>query len=118
MKWNVCTGRWRVCDLRVVGYGVSPDPFVVAQLLRAAPQLRKFSCRRRLQEGAVEWLNHPAFTGLVHPRLRSIDVDLATHAEPAPADCGMQLRRLYFPRLQQLIENYNDNSVQHLMHNE
>jgi hypothetical protein len=103
----------RVRNLCLAFGGSAPDSSDVARLLHAAPQLRKFSCRRRLQ-GGLKWLHHPAFTGLVHPWLRSVRVDLAVNAEPAPVECGVQLRRLHFPRLQQLIVN----SVQRLVHDE
>jgi hypothetical protein len=89
--------------------GAYPDTSDVARLLRAAPQLRKFmGCL----PGGFDWLDDPAFRGLVHPWLRSVCV--SSGAEPAPFDCGVQLRRLHFPRLQQLIVN----SVQHLVHDE
>jgi hypothetical protein len=91
----------RVRDLWLapgVGY---PDTSDVARLLAAAPQLRKFNGGSL--QGDLDWLNNPAFAGLVHPWLRWILVDLARNAEPAPVGCGMQLRRLHFPRLQQLI---------------
>jgi hypothetical protein len=102
----------RVRDLCFALGGGDPDSSDVARLLRAAPQLRKFDAGRL--EGRLDWPNDPAFAGLVHPLLRSITVDLAVNAAPASVDCGVQLRRLHFPRLQQLIVN----SVQHLVHEE
>jgi hypothetical protein len=57
----------------------------------------------------LDWLDDLAFTGLVHPWLRSVRVDLARSAAPGPFNCGVQLRRLHFPRLhprlQQVIVN-------------
>jgi hypothetical protein len=91
---------------------VSPNPSDVARLLRAAPQLRKFNAGSI--HGGLDWLNDPAFAGLVHPWLRSVRVDLSRNAEPVPVDCGVQLRRLHFPRLQQLIVD----SVRHSVHDE
>jgi hypothetical protein len=103
----------RVRDLCVaLSPGGGPDSSDVARLLRAAPELRKFTAGRL--QGGLEWLNDPAFAGLVHPLLRSVRVDLATDAKPAPVECGVQLRRVHFPRLQQLVVN----SVQHLAHDE
>jgi hypothetical protein len=102
----------RVRDLWLapgIGY---PDTSDVARLLRAAPQLRKLN--GGLLQGGLDWLNNSAFTGLVHPWLRWICVDPARNAEPLPVDCGVQLRQLHFPRLQQLIVN----SEQHLVHDE
>jgi hypothetical protein len=105
--------RVRDLSLTVGGGGDALESSDVARLLRAAPELRKFNGSRRLQ-GGLDWVDHPAFTGLVHPWLRSVRVDLATHAPPARVDCAVQLRRLHFPRLQQLIVN----SVEHLGHQE
>jgi hypothetical protein len=106
----------RVRDLRLVpgfyGGGIPPNPSDVARLLRAAPQLRNFNGSSL--EGGFDWLDDPAFTGLVHPWLRSVRVLTETcHADP-PLDWAVQLRRLHFPRLQQLIIN----STQHLVHDE
>jgi hypothetical protein len=100
----------RVRDLCLAVGGGAPDPSDVARLLRATPELRKFT-GKRLHGGLNEWLNDPAFAELIHPRLRSIDVGLASNAEPVPIDCAGRLRRVHFPRLQQLIVN----SLQQLM---
>jgi hypothetical protein len=92
----------RVRDLCVtVGDGGALDPSDVALLLRAAPQLRKFNAGRL--RGRLEWAGDPAFTGLVHPLLRSVRVIVATKADAPPVDCTMELRRLFFPRLQQVV---------------
>jgi hypothetical protein len=99
----------RVRDLSVALRGGGPDSPAVAQLLRAAPQLRTFNTG--WLEGGLEWHHDPAFTGLVHPLLRSIHASVARNAAPPPADCGVQLQRLHFPRLQQLTAN----SVEFLM---
>jgi hypothetical protein len=90
--------------------GVRPNPSDVARLLRAAPQLRKFN-GGSLRSG-LDWLDDSAFAGLVHPWLRSVRVEVQKcHASP-PVDYAVQLRRLHFPRLQQLSVN----STQHLVH--
>jgi hypothetical protein len=102
----------RVRELCVALGGDIPGSSDVARLLRAAPQLRKFTARRL--QGGLDWPNDPAFTGLVHPWLRSIRVVVTRNAAPLPVDCARQLRRLHFPRLQQLIVN----SFQHLVHDE
>jgi hypothetical protein len=102
----------RVRDLWLAFGGGDPLSSDVARLLRAAPQLRKVNGGSL--QGGLDWLNDPTFAGLVHPWLRSISVGLASNAEPVPAYVAMQLRRLHFPRLQQLIVN----SVQHLVHDE
>jgi hypothetical protein len=98
----------RVRDLCLTSDGDNPHSSDVARLLRAAPQLRKLKL-----ESLPDLLNDPAFTGLVLPWLRSIHVGAMKHAH-SPANCGMQLRRLHFPRLQQLIVN----SMHHLVHDE
>jgi hypothetical protein len=105
----------RVCDLWLApgaGGGVGdPHTSDIARLLRAAPQLRNFNGGSL--QGGLDWLDNPAFTGLVHPWLRSVRVH-AGNLEPASAGCGVQLRRLHFPRLHQFIVN----SAQHLVHDE
>jgi hypothetical protein len=105
----------RVRDLSLAPGSGSGGPHSsdVARLLRAAPQLRNFGTGSL--HGGLDWLDDPAFTGLVHPWLRSVHVLIGTmHAERLPVDCAVQLRRLHFPRLQQLIVNL----VQRLMHDE
>jgi hypothetical protein len=109
----------RVRELCLSGGGALPDSAGVARLLRAAPRLRKFY-GGSLQSG-FDWLGDPAFAGLVHPWLRSVCVDVASNAEPASVDCAIQLRRLHFPRLQQLTVNtvntvISVNAVQHFVH--
>jgi hypothetical protein len=104
----------RVRDLSLAPGSGSGGPHSsdIARLLRAAPQLRNFNGSSL--EGGFDWLDDPAFTGLVHPWLRSVRVLTETcHADP-PLDWAVQLRRLHFPRLQQLIIN----STQHLVHDE
>jgi hypothetical protein len=105
----------RVRDLSLVpsmGCDVPPLSSDVARLLHAAPQLRKLN--GGLLQGGFDWLEDPAFTGLVHPWLRSVDVLVEMVDPQLPVECGVQLRRLHFPRLQQLIVN----SDQHLVHDE
>jgi hypothetical protein len=99
----------RVRDLCIAIGGDAPDPSDVARLLRAAPQLRSF--KTGMLPGRFEWPNDPAFAGLVHPWLRSVRVVIAIRAALASVDCGVQLRRLHFPRLQQLIVNSAECSV-------
>jgi hypothetical protein len=102
--------RVRELCLALGGRSDALDSSDVGRLLRAAPQVRKFTVRRL--RGRMEWLNDPAFTGLVHPWLRSIRVNVASNASYLPSvGCVVQLRRFHFPRLRQLIVN----SVQHLM---
>jgi hypothetical protein len=94
--------------------GGSGDPRSsdVARLLREAPQLRKFNTGSL--KGGLDWVDNPAFTGLVHPWLRSVRVVVETMHADLPDGCGVQLRRLHFPRLQQLIVN----TTQQLVHEE
>jgi hypothetical protein len=91
----------RARELRLTPVSGRPlDSTGVAQLLRAAPQLRRFlSCQI---DGDFSWATDPAFQGLVHPWLRAIAVAFAHGAPAPPADCAVCLRRLYFPRLQQM----------------
>jgi hypothetical protein len=46
-----------------------------------------------------------AFAGSVHPWLRVVGVAFAHGAPAPPADCAVCLRRLFFPRLQQVHVN-------------
>jgi hypothetical protein len=107
-----------VCDLHVTaGFGVDPlDPSDVARILRSAPQLKKFHTTQSVQGGA-SWFaptapTHPAFEGLVHPRLREFGLALAEAedgtSEPAPPDTDWvtQLRRRHFPRLRELFVGF------------
>jgi hypothetical protein len=73
----------RVNDLRITTTpGVNPlDPANVARVLRAAPQLKKFHTADSVH-GDESWLaptapTHPAFEGLVHPRLREFGIRTA-----------------------------------------
>jgi hypothetical protein len=107
---------------RVRDFGFAPGPIGgssgdprssdVARLLRASPQLRKFNGGSI--QGGLDWLDDPAFTGLVHPWLRSVRVVVEMMHANVPAGCAVQLRRLHFPRLQQLIVN----TAQQLVHDE
>jgi hypothetical protein len=89
-----------------------PNSSDIARLLCAAPQLRKFN-GGTLKSG-LDWLSDPSFAGLVHPWLQSVRVDRASNTAQPPVGCGVQLRRLHFPRLQQLFVN----SAQYLVHDE
>jgi hypothetical protein len=93
----------RVCELHLyTTVGISD----VAQVLRAAPRLRTFSCTCGLR-GETSWLLrstdplHPAFVGLIHPRLQIFDV--ATRVSAVCDDgCASRLRQTCFPRLREL----------------
>jgi hypothetical protein len=103
----------RVCDLRITApLEVDPlDPADVARVLRSAPQLKKFDTDRCVR-GAASWLaptapTHPAFEGLVHPRLREFSITLdeaedGTSPVATPPDAEW-LRRRHFPRLRELL---------------
>jgi hypothetical protein len=45
----------------------------------------------------MEWLDDPAFTGLVHRWLRWVRTIVATNAAPLTVDYAAQLRTLHFP---------------------
>jgi hypothetical protein len=105
--WGETASRFlsRVCELRLDTYStVSVDD--VAQVLRAAPQLRTLHCDFH-PRGDNRWLTapvrplHPAFVGFVHPRLRSLHVHTRVLARTSAA-CVSRLRRTSFPRLQEL----------------
>jgi hypothetical protein len=91
-----------------------PDAACMARLLRAAPQLRQLTIAVFYREHALvvfsdEFISEPAFTGLVHPRLRHVAFsdkeatcnDYRTADMPVPFRCGIRLRR-HFPRLRRL----------------
>jgi hypothetical protein len=103
----------RVCDLRITTLSdVDPlDPTDVAHVLRAAPQLKKLFTSHCVR-GAASWLaptapTHPAFEGLVHPRLREFGIVCAdgARAETTSPDAEwvVHLRRRHFPRLRKLV---------------
>jgi hypothetical protein len=50
--------------------GAPEDPLNVAAVLRAAPELRTLHGERTFVH--LGWRNHPAFAGLVHRNLRSL----------------------------------------------
>jgi hypothetical protein len=102
----------RVCELEVFGGNVAD----VARILRAAPRLRTFSMHAKLR-GDMSWLTasaaplHPAFVGLVHPKMRYFS--LTNVYLTAPCDdvdeydigCASRLRTC-FPRLHTMHVNY------------
>jgi hypothetical protein len=103
----------RVCDLRITTASADADPLNpsdVARVLRAAPQLKKFYNDRVVQSDAP-WLaptapTHPAFEGLVHPRLRVFGIARARAGDSdriPDADWAAPLRRPHFPRLRELV---------------
>jgi hypothetical protein len=82
----------------------------MAQLLRLAPQLRAISTQE-WPDDDMYWCKltapaDPAFAGLVHPRLRSIEGVRHPGSESSAAsvalDVANQLRRGHFPRLRSL----------------
>jgi hypothetical protein len=95
----------RVCDLRLVA-DTSVSVYDVAELLRAAPRLRTFGCSFDLC-GDMRWLTepmrpfHPAFVGLIHPRLRYFHVHTRVSATGDDA-CVSRLRGTCFPQLRGL----------------
>jgi hypothetical protein len=108
----------RVRDMRVTtAFDAHPlDPAHAARVLRGAPQLKKFYTDRCMQDYA-SWLaptapTHPAFEGLVHPRLREFGVRTAhaaaqrTSNGSSPDDgWAAHLRHCHFPRLRVLAVN-------------
>jgi hypothetical protein len=103
----------RVCDLRIKpAPDLDPlDPADAARVLRAAPQLKKFFAARCVQ-GDASWLaptapTHPAFEGLVHPRLRMFGIRTARAETSEPtlldSEWTAHLRRRHFPRLRELV---------------
>jgi hypothetical protein len=105
-----------VCDLQITtGFNADPlDPSDVARILRAAPQLKKFYTAHYVHGGA-SWLaptapTHPAFEGLVHPRLREFGLAVAEGedgtSESAPPGALAHLRRHHFPRLRELFAGF------------
>jgi hypothetical protein len=109
----------RVCDLQVLLSAVTAsfDVTAMSQALLAAPQLRAFGMLTIVQtathvHGDTSWLTSSAaplpqaFVGLVHPRLRYVDVELPP-GRPPPRDvgCAARLRRICFPRLRELRVN-------------
>jgi hypothetical protein len=83
------------------------DPSDVARVLRAAPMLKTFhiAC---FVHGDASWLaptapTHPAFEGLVHPRLREFAVPYADAQGASGVEWVAYLRQRHFPRLRKLI---------------
>jgi hypothetical protein len=102
----------RVCNLFITTpFDMTPlDPTDVARVLRAAPQLKKFFTAHSVH-GDGSWLaptapTHPAFKGLIHPRLREFGIvcaDGTAETTPHGAEWVAHLRRRHFPRLRELI---------------
>jgi hypothetical protein len=102
----------RVCDLHLDAY-TSISVSDVAQVLRAAPQLRRLHCDFYLRRDR-RWITslarprHPGFVGLFHPRLRCLHVstDVPASCDDASASCDdarvSRLRGTCFPRLREL----------------
>jgi hypothetical protein len=105
----------RVNDLLITP-ALIDDPLVltdVARMLRAAPHMKRFHAVHCVQ-GDASWLaptatSHPAFEGLVHPRLRKFGIvtrgrEAAKRtSENTPSDgWAAHLRRRHFPRLREL----------------
>jgi hypothetical protein len=90
----------RVRDLTLVG-AIRDGPPGLARVLRAAPQLRAFTAIR--MDGDFLFAPNPeGFAGLVHPRLRSIDIRRMLAWDSVPTDGIARLRQQYFPRLRRL----------------
>jgi hypothetical protein len=109
----------RACDLRVrdrqsfetFQAGSVFDLFDIARVFRAAPRLRAFAVDPNLH-GDMSWLTasiappHPAFVGLVHPRLQHLSVNMFDSAVSSCEDgCALRLRQTCFPRLRELEVN-------------
>jgi hypothetical protein len=109
----------RACELRVrdrqsfVTFqpGSVFDIANIARVLRAAPRLRAFAVDPNLH-GDTSWLTasaappHPAFVGLVHPRLRLLSISMFDSAVSSCEDgCALRLRQTCFPRLRELEIN-------------
>jgi hypothetical protein len=97
----------RVSDLRIAAPADADplDPADVARVLRAAPQLKKFRTAHSVR-GDASWLaptapTHPAFEGLVHPRLREFCAE-AEDETSQDAEWIEHLRQRHFPRLREL----------------
>jgi hypothetical protein len=97
----------RVSDLRIVAPADADplDPADVARVLRAVPQLKKFLTAHSVR-GDASWLmptapTHPAFEGLVHPRLREFRAE-AEDETSQDAEWVEHLRQGHFPRLREL----------------
>jgi hypothetical protein len=103
----------RVCML-VIACDTDPvvsdiDISTVARVLRAAPRMRTLAAFPRLC-GDTSCLTasaaplHPAFAGLIHPRLRQLYVNTTSDDVPQRDDsCASPLRRACFPHLQSVL---------------
>jgi hypothetical protein len=90
----------RVRNLELLGL-ICDGPSGLARVLRAATRLEALSATR--MEGDFLFAASPEeLAGLVHPRLRSIDVWTLEASESIRADGVARLRRLCFPRLRRL----------------
>jgi hypothetical protein len=106
----------RVCEIHITTAfrGDPLDQSDVARVLRAAPRLKKFRTAHWVQ-GDASWLaptapTHPAFEGLIHPRLRELGIvcaivgaERASESTKPDAEWVAQLRRRHFPRLRELL---------------
>jgi hypothetical protein len=87
-----------------LAHGAAPDGPAVARLLRAAPHLRTFVVDWVRNEGGASAIMSAdaAFEGLVHSRLRQLQLT-RSHDFPLPAaGCATQLQTRHFPRLRQM----------------
>jgi hypothetical protein len=84
-----------------------PEAADVAQVLRAALQLRRLSASIKLCGGYL-WASDAAFEGVTHPHLRSLCITVARNAAPPCDDCAALLRQLHFPQLRSLTVNGYD----------
>jgi hypothetical protein len=83
----------------------------VARVLRAAPRLHTFRLDRLLR-GETSWLTvsaastsspDPAFAGVVHPRLRHLELSLGVAT--SDEDCASRLWQTCLPRLREVTVN-------------
>jgi hypothetical protein len=99
----------RVCNLFLLGdTGTHIDLSNVAQMLRAAPQMRTLTIGPTLR-GDTSCLTasvaplHPAFVGLVHPRLRQLGANVTSDGVSSRDELSaMRLQRACFPRLRSM----------------
>jgi hypothetical protein len=73
----------------------------VAAVLRAAPELRRLYAGAVAAHGRVEWHNDPAFAGLVHHKLRSLQFRPYLRSMPEKFCFAAfdELQAHHFPRL-------------------
>jgi hypothetical protein len=95
-----------------------PEAAFMAQLLRAAPQLRQLTFYVQARDHALRVLSEestsePAFVGLVHSMLRHVVVTSMFHQARGAVlgECGVRLRQRLFPRLRRLTVDNEEHPV-------